>query len=98
MSDIENATQMRLNVRVTGELADYVQEQISSNGAYEGQGELVRDALRRLKEAQNAQDIELYKLVIESYNSPLSELETDFFDKKRVRLKELQSLKSAGKL
>ncbi len=47
MKTVEENQEVRLNVRVTGGLAQYVQEQISPGGLYEGQSELVREALRQ---------------------------------------------------
>lgn len=53
--------QLNLNVRVSGELGEFVSRMVSNGGLYENTSEYSRDLIRRDKQAREAQSFERLK-------------------------------------
>jgi antitoxin ParD1/3/4 len=53
--------QMNLNVRVSGELSDFVLRQTGPDGTYDNTSEYIRDLIRRDKQASEAAAFERLK-------------------------------------
>lgn len=90
----EQSNETRLNVRVKGPLALHVQQRIGDNGLYENPSEYIRDLIRHdMLQEEERKNRSFHQAVMSSMESPTSDLEYDFFDKKRQKLKALQKAK-----
>lgn len=95
MSDTGLTQETRINVRVKGRLSEYVQSLIGRHGTYENMSDLIRDLIRHDMEArQEEEEREFYHCLMSSLNSPTKPLESDYFDKKRAMVEQLQKAKS----
>ena len=80
-----------VNVQLTGSLSNYYKQQMSSNGGdYETSSEYIRHLIRHDKQKKERLENEkISAMLLQSTQSPVSSIESDFFDKKREKLKNM---------
>ena len=80
-----------INVQLTGNLSDYYKSQMSANGGdYETSSEYIRDLIRRDKERkEHLENEKISAMLLQSMQGEASDLESDFFAKKREKLKNM---------
>lgn len=87
---IESTQNTQVNVKISGSLREFINQQISPNGEYESASEYIRDLVRQDKRNwEQKENAEISAMLLKSINSPNSALESDFFEKAKLYAKEI---------